>query len=44
MAIDWNRDLDSDSIDTKTQIIGIVVLLIIIGITFAVVMKVRKRK
>ena len=44
MAIDWGKDLDSNASDTKTQIIGIVVLLIIIGITFAVVMRVRKRK
>ena len=42
MAIDWNRDLDTN--DTKNQIIGIIVLLVIVVITFWVIMRMKKRK
>tara|TARA_R110002051_G_scaffold167871_1_gene238560 strand:- start:488 stop:625 length:138 start_codon:yes stop_codon:yes gene_type:complete len=44
MAINWGADLDENKADTKTQIIGVIVLLVIIAITFFVVMKIRKRK
>ena len=43
MAIDWNQDLDTAN-DTKNQIIGIIVLLVIVVITFWVIMRMKKRK
>ena len=42
MAIIWDEDIDETK--TKEQIIGVIVILVIVVITFWVIMKMKKRK
>lgn len=44
MAIIWDKDIDETKNTTKEQIIGVIVILVIVVITFWVIMKMKKRK
>ena len=44
MAIIWDEDIDETKNTTKEQIIGVIVILVIVVITFWVIMKMKKRK
>lgn len=44
MAIIWDENIDETKNTTKEQIIGVIVILVIVVITFWVIMKMKKRK